>query len=139
MEVIEIILKGIASLFLQPVFYLAILFVIFAGYNRVKWERKSFSVRIYSPFMELKNFFTLGLLVAFFISVILFFAGFSVMMTWIVIFNVVTILALLTSMFRLTSTAITIGISSLIFLFFVIILIFNLDRYKINTYFTMIY
>lgn len=117
MEVIEIILKGIASLFLQPVFYLAILFVIFAGYNRVKWERKSFSVRIYSPFMELKNFFTLGLLVAFFISVILFFAGFSVMMTWIVIFNVVTILALLTSMFRLTSTAITIGISSLVFYF----------------------
>ncbi len=115
MEVIEIILKGLASLFLQPVFYLAILFVILAGFNRIKWERKSFSVRIYSPWLELKNFFTLGVFVALLISILLFFSGFSVMISWLVIFNAITILALLTSMFRLSSAAITIGISSLVF------------------------
>lgn len=113
----EIIFKGILSLLLQPVFYLSILLVIVAGFNRVKWERKSFSVRIYSPFLELKNFFTLGLGIAIILSIILFFVGFSVMKTWIVIFNVVTVLALILAMFRLSSTAITIGISSLVFYF----------------------
>ncbi|WP_167629785.1 serine protease [Listeria valentina] len=117
MNVIEIILKGILSLLLQPVFYLSILLAVLAGFNRVKWERRSFSVRIYSPFLELKNFFTLGIGIAIVLSIVSFFIGFGVMQVWIVIFNIVTVLVLIVAMFRLSSTAITIGISSLVFYF----------------------
>ncbi|WP_099222627.1 serine protease [Listeria costaricensis] len=115
MDILMIIIKAIGSLLMQPTFYIAMILVVAAGFNRVKWERKSFSVRIYSPWMELKNFFRLSFWIAITISIATFFAGFSVTIEWLIIFNIVTILLLLVSMFRLSSTAFTIGISSLIF------------------------
>ncbi|NHW78489.1 serine protease, partial [Escherichia coli] len=51
------------------------------------------------------------------ISVITSLIGFGVMIEWVAIFNVVACFLLIVGMFRLSSTAFTIGITSLIFYF----------------------
>lgn len=117
MDVFVEILNGIGRLLLQPALYVGILLAILAGFNRVKWERKSFSISIYSPWLELKNFFGVSLLFGLAISVITSLIGFGVMIEWVAIFNVVACFLLIVGMFRLSSTAFTIGITSLIFYF----------------------
>ncbi|MDT0001585.1 S1C family serine protease [Listeria cossartiae subsp. cayugensis] len=117
MNVFVEILNGIGRLLLQPALYVGILLVIMAGFNRVKWERKSFSISIYSPWLELKNFFGLSLLFGLAISVVTALIGFGVMIEWVAIFNAVACFLLIAGMFRLSSTAFTIGITSLIFYF----------------------
>lgn len=117
MNVFVEILNGIGRLLLQPALYVGILLVIMAGFNRVKWERKSFSISIYSPWLELKNFFGLSLLFGLTISVVTALIGFGVMIEWVAIFNAVACFLLIAGMFRLSSTAFTIGITSLIFYF----------------------
>ncbi|HCJ4853225.1 TPA: serine protease, partial [Listeria innocua] len=89
MDVFSEILNGIGRLLLQPALYVGIILVIIAGFNRVKWERKSFSISIYSPWLELKNFFGVSLLFGLVLSIITTLIGFSVMIEWIAIFNAV--------------------------------------------------
>ncbi|MBC6118633.1 serine protease [Listeria innocua] len=117
MNVFSEILNGIGRLLLQPALYVGIILVIIAGFNRVKWERKSFSISIYSPWLELKNFFGVSLLFGLVLSIITTLIGFSVTIEWIAIFNAVACFLLIVGMFRLSSTAFTIGITSLIFYF----------------------
>ncbi|MBC2017572.1 S1C family serine protease [Listeria seeligeri] len=117
MDVFMEILKGIGRLFLQPALYVGIILVIIAGFNRVKWERKSFSVRVYSPWLELKNFFGIGLLFGLCLSIVSVVIGFSVTIEWIAIFNTIICFLMLIGMFRFSSTAFTIGITSLTFYF----------------------
>ncbi|MBF2443601.1 serine protease [Listeria innocua] len=117
MDIFSEILNGIGRLLLQPALYVGIILVIIAGFNRVKWERKSFSISIYSPWLELKNFFGVSLLFGLVLSIITTLIGFSVMIEWIAIFNAVACFLLIVGMFRLSSTAFTIGITSLIFYF----------------------
>ncbi|MBF2427079.1 S1C family serine protease [Listeria innocua] len=117
MDIFSEILNGIGRLLLQPALYVGIILVIIAGFNRVKWERKSFSISIYSPWLELKNFFGVSLLFDLVLSIITTLIGFSVMIEWIAIFNAVACFLLIVGMFRLSSTAFTIGITSLIFYF----------------------
>ncbi|MBC1925385.1 S1C family serine protease [Listeria innocua] len=117
MDIFSEILNGIGRLLLQPALYVGIILVIIAGFNRVKWERKSFSISIYSPWLELKNFFGVSLLFGLVLSIITTLIGFSVMIEWIAIFNAVACFLLIVGMFRLGSTAFTIGITSLIFYF----------------------
>ncbi|MBC2146022.1 serine protease [Listeria innocua] len=117
MDIFSEILNGIGRLLLQPALYVGIILVIIAGFNRVKWERKSFSISIYSPWLELKNFFGVSLLFGLMLSIITTLIGFSVTIEWIAIFNAVACFLLIVGMFRLSSTAFTIGITSLIFYF----------------------
>lgn len=117
MDVFSEILNGIGRLLLQPALYVGIILVIIAGFNRVKWERKSFSISIYSPWLELKNFFGVSLLFGLALSIVTTLIGFSVTIEWIAIFNAVACFLLIVGMFRLSSTAFTIGITSLIFYF----------------------
>lgn len=117
MDVFVEILNGIGRLLLQPALYVGILLAILAGFNRVRWERKSFSISIYSPWLELKSFFGVSLLFGLAISVVTSLIGFGVMIEWVAIFNVVACFLLIVGMFRLSSTAFTIGITSLIFYF----------------------
>ncbi|MBC2134434.1 S1C family serine protease [Listeria innocua] len=117
MDIFSEILNGIGRLLLQPALYVGIILVIIAGFNRVKWERKSFSISIYSPWLELKNFFGVSLLFGLVLSIITTLIGFSVTIEWIAIFNAVACFLLIVGMFRLSSTAFTIGITSLIFYF----------------------
>ncbi|EUJ52219.1 hypothetical protein PROCOU_00860 [Listeria rocourtiae FSL F6-920] len=113
--IVEIV-KGIGSILLQPALYVSILITILAGFSRTKWERKSFRVRIHSPWQELKGFFGLGIIFGLAISIVMGFVGFSLTIGWIAIFNVVLIVLLLIGLFRMASTAYTIGITSLVFL-----------------------
>ncbi|MBC6138528.1 serine protease [Listeria innocua] len=117
MNVFSEILNGIGRLLLQPALYVGIILVIIAGFNRLKWERKSFSISIYSPWLELKNFFGVSLLFGLVLSIVTTLIGFSVTIEWIAIFNAVACFLLIVGMFRLSSTAFTIGITSLIFYF----------------------
>ncbi|EAF5658639.1 S1C family serine protease [Listeria innocua] len=117
MDIFSEILNGIGRLLLQPALYVGIILVIIAGFNRLKWERKSFSISIYSPWLELKNFFGVSLLFGLVLSIITTLIGFSVTIEWIAIFNAVACFLLIVGMFRLSSTAFTIGITSLIFYF----------------------
>lgn len=89
MDVFVEILNGIGRLLLQPALYVGILLAILAGFNRVRWERKSFSISIYSPWLELKSFFGVSLLFGLAISVVTSLIGFGVMIEWVAIFNVV--------------------------------------------------
>lgn len=56
------------------------------------------------------------------ISVITSLIGFGVMIEWVAIFNVVACFLLIVGMFRLSSTAFTIGITSLIFISAIILM-----------------
>ncbi|MBC6309101.1 serine protease [Listeria sp. FSL L7-1582] len=112
--IVEVV-KGLGSILVQPALYVSILIAIIAGFNRIKWERKSFHVRIHSPWQELKGFFGLGIVFGVALSIIMVFVGFTLTIGWIVIFNVVLIVLLLVGLFRMASTAYTIGIASLVY------------------------
>ncbi|MBC1372214.1 serine protease [Listeria booriae] len=124
MDILGEIAKGIGSLFIQPALYVAILLVIVAGFSRIRWERKAFHVSIHSPWQELKGFFGIGLLFGLTLSMVTFFIGLTLTVTWIAIFNVVMVVLLLVGLFRMASTAYTIGITSLAYY---AVYYFNLD------------
>lgn len=104
------LLKGLGKLFLHPVLYFSFFFAIFAGYIRVKRERKDFKVRTDPGLHELKKLIPIGILAGTILSILSIFIGLTIPLEVIVIIAISTILLAMIGHARLLSAAITIGL-----------------------------
>lgn len=117
-------LKGTLKIFLNPIFYYAILLAILLGIKRVKKERKHFHIRIENSFYELKQMFPLGILIGLILSIISIFVGIMIPYAALIVISICTILLSFTTRIRLLSPVYTVGLA-----FFILILI---ERYGWN-------
>ncbi|WP_240508051.1 PDZ domain-containing protein [Virgibacillus indicus] len=109
--------KGIGRVFLNPLLYWALILVIFAGYKRIKRERKNFGVKVFDVFAEWKSTWGLSLISGFVISVITLGAGLVLTYETILLLSAVIIILSLTLNFTMLSSSYTIGISFILLLF----------------------
>lgn len=107
--------KGIGRFFLHPILYFSILWVIGAGYIRMKRERQDFRVRVHEPFLELKTLFPFGLLAGLLVSILTLAIGLIIPIQGIWLIAGVTILLTLIGNARFLSPAFTIGLPLLFF------------------------
>lgn len=117
-------IKGIAKLFIHPLFYFSLFIMLFSGYLRVKRERRDFNIRNKPGIHELKNLFGVGALTGLLLSVIGIVIGFTLPFYLIVAIMVSTILLTMIGHARLLTPALTIGLP---FVTFYILHVFNIQ------------
>ncbi len=108
------LLQGIGRFFINPLFYLTIMFVILLGYNRVKRERRFFHIRVVNGWSELKNGLTGGLLVSLLLSVVIVAAGLTVTPQFLLVLSVVTVVGLILYTLHFLSPVILITVSFIV-------------------------
>src|SRR5690554_3722763 len=89
--VIEL-LKGLAKIFLQPLFYYSFIVAAVLGVARVKRERKHFSIRVENAYYELKQLLPIGITIGLGISIISIAAGLTVPKAFILLITLTTLL-----------------------------------------------
>lgn len=94
MNIVQNLLLAIVLFFIQPTFIVGILLAFFARNQRISYARSQLRAAIYKDNFELKRFFLWGLLPGLFISLVSVFAGLPVTLSWILIYQIVTILFL---------------------------------------------
>ena len=108
------ILQGIGWLFINPLFYIAILFSILLGYNRVKRERKFFHIRVVKGWSELKDSLTAGLAASLIVSVVIVAAGLVVTPQFLLALGVLTVVGFLLYTLHVLSPVILFAASFLV-------------------------
>ena len=108
------LLQGIGRLFINPLFYIALMFAILLGYNRVKRERKFFHIRVVNGWSELKNSLTGGLVASLLLSVIIVAVGLSVTPQFLLALGVLTVVGFLLYTLHLLSPVILFTASFLV-------------------------
>lgn len=99
MDIMVEVLKAIGRLFMNPLFYIAIVVFIFLGYVRVKRERKFFKTRILSGWTELK-IGAHALWIGIILSVITMLIGLVLPISFLIVLTVVSILMLITMFYH---------------------------------------
>ena len=102
-EIVLELLKGIGKLFINPLFYVAILFAIVLGYVRVKRERRFFRTRILWGWTETKWMVQDSWLYALILSIVSVGIGLTVTTDWIVTFSLVSVVLIVLFIFQLGS------------------------------------
>lgn len=97
------LLLGISKLFINPLFYVAILFAILLGYVRVKRERRSFRTRILWGWTEMKRMFADVWIYAVILSILSIGIGLTVTTDWIVTYSVISAILVILFMYQLGS------------------------------------
>lgn len=105
------LLQAIGRFFINPLFYIAIVFAIFLGYHRVKRERKSFNIRILSGWSELKNSLLAGLTVSLVLSLITIAVGLTMTPEFLLVLMASTVLGLVLYTFHLLSPVVLFAVS----------------------------
>ena len=105
------VLRAIGRFFINPLFYIAIVFAIFLGYRRVKRERKSFNIRILSGWSELKNSLLAGLTVSLVLSLITIVVGLTMTPEFLLMLVASTVLGLVLYTFHLLSPVVLFAVS----------------------------
>lgn len=105
------LLRAIGRFFINPLFYIAIIFAIFLGYRRVKRERKSFNIRILSGWSELKNSLLAGLILSLILSFITIAVGLTMTPEFLLVLMVITALGLVLYTFHLLSPIVLLAVS----------------------------
>lgn len=108
------LLKGFGKLFLHPVFYLSFLFAAFLGVNRVKKERRNFTVRAQNAYFELKQMVPLGLIVGLCISILSIGLVLVVPMEFIIYTGIFTVVLALIGKTRILSPVYTAGLGIIV-------------------------
>lgn len=111
------IAKGIGSVFLNPLLYWVFLLLFFAGYQRIKKERKDFGFKVFDIFAEWKRTWLLSLIAGIVLSLIMIGVGIIFSYETIIMLSIIIILLSLTLRFTLLSASYTIGITYLLLLF----------------------
>ncbi|WP_374723418.1 PDZ domain-containing protein [Calidifontibacillus erzurumensis] len=111
------LLYGLGRFFLNPAFYILLLFAWLIGIQRTKKERKDFSVRIFPFNSEIVECILYGLISGVCVSIVLLGLGIVIPVGFIALTSVLTILVLLIMQPRLLSPAYVIGGAMLISLF----------------------
>ena len=97
------LIKGISKLFINPLFYIAILFAILLGYVRVKRERRSFRTRILWGWTEMKRMFADIWIFAVILSVLSIGIGLTVTTDWIATYSIISAILVMLFMYQLGS------------------------------------
>ncbi|HLS60960.1 MAG TPA: PDZ domain-containing protein [Virgibacillus sp.] len=107
---------AIGKVFLNPLLYWVILFMMIVGYNRVKRERLQFGSKVFDYFTERKNTRSLSICAGLVISLLS--LGIGVVFTYetIMLLSTVIIILSIVSRFNLLSASYTIGITYLLIL-----------------------
>ncbi|WP_237740579.1 PDZ domain-containing protein [Paenisporosarcina sp. TG-14] len=100
------IVKGFGKLFINPLFYVAILFAILLGYVRVKRERRSFRTRILWGWTEAKRMFSDIWIYALVLSILSIGIGLTLTTDWIVAYSIISILFVVLFMYQVGSPVI---------------------------------
>lgn len=95
--------KGISKLFINPLFYVAILFAVLLGYVRVKRERRSFRTRILWGWTEAKRMFADIWKYAVILSILSIGIGLTVTTDWIVTYSIISVFLVVLFMYQLGS------------------------------------
>lgn len=103
------LLMGIGRFFLHPFVYFFLIFAYLNGVWRVKRERRSFHVRVYDVFDDIRFTYTKGILAGLILSVIFFLVGLWLPFGTIVLWTVWTLIVGLTFNPRFLSAAVTLG------------------------------
>ena len=113
MDIVIEVLRAIGRLFLNPLLYIALLTLVWIGYQRVKRERKFFNIRILGGWTELKiGLKTLSL--SLIVSVITVAAGLVVPVQFLVMLTIVTAVLLIVQLHALLSPVIVAALTSII-------------------------
>jgi len=100
------IVKGFGKLFINPLFYVAILFAILLGYVRVKRERRSFRTRILWGWTEAKRMFSDIWIYALILSILSIGIGLTLTTDWIVTYSIISVLFVVLFMYQVGSPVI---------------------------------
>ena len=117
-EILLELLRAIGRFFINPVFYIAIIFAIFLGYRRVKRERKSFNIRILSGWLELKNSLLAGLIVSLILSFVMIAVGLTMTPKFLLVLMAITVLGLVLFTFHLLSPIVLFAVSAAVLVLF---------------------
>jgi len=112
-EIVLELLKGIGKIFINPLFYVAILFAIILGYVRVKRERRFFRTRILWGWTETKRMIQDTWLLAVILSVLSIIIGLTLTTEWIVTFSLISALLVVLFIFQLGSPVIAASLAIL--------------------------
>lgn len=118
------LLRGIGKLFLQPLFYYAIILAIAVGISRVKRERRHFRSSVYDFFHELRYLLTAGIGAGFCLSILTVVSGHTLPTVFFIILTISTILLSINGSFRFLSPAFTIGLA--------FVLLFAIDQFPFD-------
>lgn len=108
------LLRGIAKLFLNPLFYITFVFAAFLGVTRVKKERKHFTVRAQNAYFELKQLLPNGVIIGLCLSILSILMVLIVPMELIMYTGALTIVLALIGRTRLLSPVYTLGLGILL-------------------------
>jgi hypothetical protein len=108
--------KGIGRLFLNPLFYWAIIFILLAGIRRIKQERKYFGTKVFDIFSEWKDTWGFSILIGIVYSMLI--IGFGVVFNYetIMMLSAVMIVLSLGFRFLFLSPVYMIGVTYIILL-----------------------
>jgi hypothetical protein len=112
-------LYSIGRFFLHPFVYFFLIYSFVLGFIRVKRERKSFHIRVYDAFEEIRFTYSKGIAVGLFFSIISLAFGFYLSFGAIVLWTLVTFVFSLTFRPRLLSPVITVGTTILLIPIFI--------------------
>lgn len=110
-EILIEIARAIGRLFMNPIFYIAILMAIYLGYRRVKRERKFFHIRILWGWSEAIGLLKEGLLISLCISILSIGFGLTVPIQFLYVATIISFIALIIYVFHLLSPIIIFTVS----------------------------
>ncbi|MFD1020328.1 PDZ domain-containing protein [Thalassobacillus hwangdonensis] len=105
------LLKGTGRLFLQPLFYWAIMLALVLSYKRIKKERRLFGTRIFDVFAESKRTIGVSLITGLILSALFLVGGFVVSFPVILLISLAIILFTLPLKLKWASAAYTFPIA----------------------------
>ncbi|QCR31561.1 PDZ domain-containing protein [Lysinibacillus sp. SGAir0095] len=132
-EILVEVARAFGRLFINPIFYLAIIMAIYLGYRRVKRERKYFHIRILWGWSEAIGLLKEGLLIALCISILSIGFGLTLPVQFLYVATISSFLALIIYVFHFLSPIILFTVSLVVlFLFDYFDVSFNLMGLKMN-------
>ncbi|WKA56766.1 PDZ domain-containing protein [Planococcus shixiaomingii] len=96
-------LLDIGRIFINPVFYIALIAAVLLGYFRVKKERKTFRTRVVWGGTEFAGLLKDGFLFAIILSILFAGVGLVVPMEWLVALSIVSIIMLISGVYQMGS------------------------------------
>lgn len=113
MEIAKEIASGIGGLFLQPLFYMFLIFYVVVHARRVRLERRDFHVRVYGVADGFVEAIAPGILIGLGGSALLLAAGVALPEGMIVLVAALYLLAVLTFQLRLVTPLVAVGLAVL--------------------------
>ncbi|MFC7685667.1 PDZ domain-containing protein [Ureibacillus sp. GCM10028918] len=125
-EILIEVARAIGRLFMNPIFYIAIIMAIYLGYRRVKRERKFFHIRILWGWSEAIGLLKEGILISLCISILSIGFGLTLPIQFLYVATIISFIALIIYVFHFLSPIILFTLS------FVTLFLFNHFNVSIN-------